>query len=83
MNQSIISILLGQVIRHGLTALAALLAGYGVTVTPEQAESWISSTTAVVVAIVLLFVSQIGAWISKRNALEADPKDARKALKEI
>lgn len=60
--------ILGGVVRHGLTLVAGLLAAYGVTA--DQQESFVSSTTAVVVAIILFFISQFWSGAAKVKEVE-------------
>ena len=64
-----LSAFLGQVIRHLLTLAAGLLTAYGVTA--EQQTALVGSTTAVIVSVVLFFVSQVWASQTGKAQLEA------------
>jgi hypothetical protein len=63
MNE-ITKLILGTVIRHFLTALAALLATYGVT--KEQQESFVESVLPVAVSVIIGLISLAWAIAQKR-----------------
>jgi len=65
-------LLLSQFIRHLVTALAAMLGAYGVTA--DQQTAFVSSTTAVLVAVLMALGSQLLAYVSKQRALQLPPK---------
>lgn len=67
-----ISILLGQILRRGLTIVAGYLGYIGVTA--AQQSSFIDALVPIAVAAVLFLADMIWGYISKRDALQADPR---------
>jgi hypothetical protein len=63
----IFRIVLAQVIRHFLTVAAGALAGYGVTA--DQQTALVSTSTAIISAVVIFAVVQLWAWAAKRWAI--------------
>lgn len=67
-----ISILLGQILRRGLTIVAGYFSYIGVTA--AQQTSFVDALVPIAVAAVLFAVDMIWGYISKRDALKADPR---------
>lgn len=67
----IFTTVLGQVIRHILTGLAASLAVYGVTA--DQQTSLVNATVAIVVALAVALAVQVWAYVSKKAAFLTHP----------
>lgn len=67
-----INILLEQILRRGLTVLAAYLGYIGVTA--AQQGTLVDSLVPVAVAAVLFLIDMIWGYFSKKDALEKDPK---------
>jgi hypothetical protein len=67
-----ISILLGQILRRGLTIVAGYLGFIGVTT--AQQTSFVDALVPIAVAAVLFAADMIWGYISKRDALQTDPR---------
>jgi len=67
-----ISILLGQILRRGLTIVAGYLGCIGVTT--AQQTSFVDALVPIAVAAVLFVADMVWGYISKRDALQTDPR---------
>jgi len=68
MNFDIITVLLGQLVRHFLTIAAGLLTAYGVTA--DEATAIVGPATAILVSLFMFLISQIWSFGSKKAAFE-------------
>jgi len=70
-DNSIFTIVLGNVLRHFLTGVAVLLGAYGVSA--EQQSQLVNASVSIAVALVIALATQVWSYFSKKAALKAMP----------